>query len=324
MADELWFKRKKCTIYYFKGASLVAQMVKNLLQCRRPQFDPWVGKIPWRREWLPTPVFLPGEFHGDRSLVGYSSWGHKELDTTEWLTHTHTHTHRQFQKLSPQMAEAAFSIPRALASEDASWQDSVLFTLTELPEPKVFPQNLPSHTNVSKQQQWLHFMKWETEAPGGHACRRQTTAKWPSSVQTQGCSFRVCSWAPATLPLGDCSEGGKTSTKGAWRKALKQENGRLQTSRKSSKIRNHPQVFMTQYLFLSHWRSPAIWEVIFPLVLMLTRITEDIYAWLIPFFEYQEFQNQSISKLKSIKDLKIQNGWFLLMSISIKWVIITV
>ena len=93
MADELWFKRKECTIYYLKGASLVAQMVKNLLQCRRPQFDPWVGKIPWRREWLPTPVFLPGEFHGDRSLVGYSSWSHKELDTTEWLTHTHTHTY---------------------------------------------------------------------------------------------------------------------------------------------------------------------------------------------------------------------------------------
>ena len=40
-----------------------------------------------RREWQPTPVFLPGEFHGQRSLVGYSSWGHKELDTTEWLTH---------------------------------------------------------------------------------------------------------------------------------------------------------------------------------------------------------------------------------------------
>ena len=39
-------------------------MVKNLLQCRRPQFDPWVGEIPWRREQLPTPVFWPGEFHG--------------------------------------------------------------------------------------------------------------------------------------------------------------------------------------------------------------------------------------------------------------------
>ena len=40
-------------------------------------FDPWVGKIPWRREWLPTPVFLPGEFHGQRSLVGYSPWGRR-------------------------------------------------------------------------------------------------------------------------------------------------------------------------------------------------------------------------------------------------------
>ena len=49
-------------------------------------FHPWVGKIPWRREWLPTPVFLPGEFHGQRSLGGYSPWGHKELDTTEQLT----------------------------------------------------------------------------------------------------------------------------------------------------------------------------------------------------------------------------------------------
>ena len=52
-------------------------------QCRRHKrcgFDPWVRKIPWRREWLPTPVFLPGEFHGQRSLVGYSPWGHKELD----------------------------------------------------------------------------------------------------------------------------------------------------------------------------------------------------------------------------------------------------
>ena len=47
--------------------------------------DPWVGKIPWRRKWKPTSVFLPGKSHGQRSLVGYSPWGHKELDTTEWL-----------------------------------------------------------------------------------------------------------------------------------------------------------------------------------------------------------------------------------------------
>ena len=49
------------------------------------RFDPWVRKIPWRRKWHPTPVLLPGKFHGWRSLVGYSPWGHKESDTTEQL-----------------------------------------------------------------------------------------------------------------------------------------------------------------------------------------------------------------------------------------------
>ena len=48
-------------------------------------FDPWVGKILWRRAWQPTPVSLPGESHGQRSLVGYSPWGHKESDMTEAL-----------------------------------------------------------------------------------------------------------------------------------------------------------------------------------------------------------------------------------------------
>ena len=51
------------------------------LQCRRPGFDPWVGKIPWRRERLPTPASWPREFHGL-----HSPWGHKESDTTEWLS----------------------------------------------------------------------------------------------------------------------------------------------------------------------------------------------------------------------------------------------
>ena len=44
---------------------------------------PWVRKIPWRRKWQPTPVFLPGKSHGQRSLVGYSPWGRKESDMTE-------------------------------------------------------------------------------------------------------------------------------------------------------------------------------------------------------------------------------------------------
>ena len=58
-------------------------MVKNLsANARRPRFDPSVRKIPWRRKWQPTPVFLPGEFHEQRSLVGYSPWGRRELDKT--------------------------------------------------------------------------------------------------------------------------------------------------------------------------------------------------------------------------------------------------
>jgi len=49
---------------------------------RRCRFDPWVEKIPWRRKWQPTPVFLPGESHGQRSLAGYSPWDCKELGVT--------------------------------------------------------------------------------------------------------------------------------------------------------------------------------------------------------------------------------------------------
>ena len=72
----------------------VAQTVKRVyLLCRRPRFDPWVRKIPCRREWQPTPVFLPGKSHVQRNLVGYSPWCHKDLDTSEQLTHTHIHKH---------------------------------------------------------------------------------------------------------------------------------------------------------------------------------------------------------------------------------------
>ena len=70
-------------------ASLVAQMIVYL-QCRRSGFNPWVGKIPCRRAWQSTPVFLPGGSHRQRSLVGYSPWGSIELDMTE-TTHMHTH-----------------------------------------------------------------------------------------------------------------------------------------------------------------------------------------------------------------------------------------
>ena len=59
---------------------------ESACQCKRCNFDPWVGKIPWSREWQPAPVFLPWKLSGQRSLTGYSTWGCKELDTTEWLS----------------------------------------------------------------------------------------------------------------------------------------------------------------------------------------------------------------------------------------------
>ena len=74
--------------FFWPQASLVPQNEKNLpVMQENPVWS--LGKeVPWRREWLPTPVFLPAEFHGQRSLEGYSPWGHKESDTAKWLTLT--------------------------------------------------------------------------------------------------------------------------------------------------------------------------------------------------------------------------------------------
>ena len=71
-------------------SSVVAQTVKRLSTMQEIWVDPWVGKIPWRRKWQPTPLLLPGKSHGWRSLVGYSPWGCKELDATK---HTHAVSH---------------------------------------------------------------------------------------------------------------------------------------------------------------------------------------------------------------------------------------
>jgi len=70
---------------------------ESTCQCRRHKrhrFNSWVKKIPWSRKWQPAPVFLPGKFHGQRSLAGYSPWGCKESDTTE---HTCTRKHTRHQ-----------------------------------------------------------------------------------------------------------------------------------------------------------------------------------------------------------------------------------
>ena len=75
-------------------------MVKNLPSdagdVRDVGLIPELRRFPWRRKWQPTPVFLPGESHGQRKLAGYSPWVCKELDTTE---HKHTHTHNHYLKI---------------------------------------------------------------------------------------------------------------------------------------------------------------------------------------------------------------------------------
>ena len=74
-------------------SSQVGLVVKNQPvsagDIKRCRFNPWVGKIPWRRAWQPTPVFWPGEFHGQRSLACFRPWGHKESNMTEATEHTY-------------------------------------------------------------------------------------------------------------------------------------------------------------------------------------------------------------------------------------------
>ena len=70
----------------FPGGASGKNLTCQCWRCKRCGFNPWVRKILWRRAWQPTPVFLLGESHGQRSLVGYGPWGHKELDTTERLS----------------------------------------------------------------------------------------------------------------------------------------------------------------------------------------------------------------------------------------------
>ena len=65
------------------GGSEVKNLPANAGDTRDKGFDLWVGKLPQRRKWQPTPVFLPGKFQGERRLAGYRPWGLKESDTTE-------------------------------------------------------------------------------------------------------------------------------------------------------------------------------------------------------------------------------------------------
>ena len=79
----LFKKSTQMVLEGFPGGTSGKEPTCQCRRCKRCEFDPWVRKVPWRREWQPTMVFLPGESHGQKSLVGYSPWGCKESNITE-------------------------------------------------------------------------------------------------------------------------------------------------------------------------------------------------------------------------------------------------
>ena len=92
---------------------------------RRPGLDPWVRKIPWRRKWQSTSESQPEEFHGQSSLMGYSPLGHKESDTTEWLTLSFfSQKYKCFSISRCRMAFLAHRIAHAKAEMKRGWQGS--------------------------------------------------------------------------------------------------------------------------------------------------------------------------------------------------------
>ena len=93
----------------FPGGTSRKELVCQCRRHKKCRFDPWVKKIPWRRAWQPTPVFTSREFHEQRSLVGCSPYGHKEVDTTEATWHAHTHTYHSYSEKNP--PEICFQTP---------------------------------------------------------------------------------------------------------------------------------------------------------------------------------------------------------------------
>ena len=99
-------------------------------RARRHRFDPWVRKISWSGKWQPAPAFLPGKFHGQRSLADYNPWSHKELDTTE-----HTHTHAQAP--TPLLLGSTNGEAKRVIAGKEKWEVQVLLFLRSLHGPVV-------------------------------------------------------------------------------------------------------------------------------------------------------------------------------------------
>ena len=125
------------------GASLGLSGKEFTCQSRRGGFHPCVRKIPWRRAWQPTPVFLPGESHGQRSLVGCSPWGRKELDTTWPLNNKRDGGEKGVSAVPPGQGTAGTPFCRAGQNAQQNWPPwNRLFCQSPLIPPAGWERNI--------------------------------------------------------------------------------------------------------------------------------------------------------------------------------------
>ena len=99
------------------GILFSAKIKWVLSSCKRHRkhaFDLWVRKIPCKRKWQPTSVFLPGESHGQRSLAGYSPWGHKQSDRTEMTEHTQKQMSYQIMKRNREILNTCYQVKKSV------------------------------------------------------------------------------------------------------------------------------------------------------------------------------------------------------------------
>ena len=179
-------------------------------QCRRHKrcgFDPWVRKIPWKRKWQPTPVFLPKEFCGQRILVGYSLQGRKESDTTKWLTHSHRHTRMHTNRhlkiwlrpdnLLPRW-HTLVAVGRSPQFFACSWQDALGYIWGKyLHSGWLLLTEWVSQETANKRKLQC-FMTWapRLSSPPFIPLVR---SKSLSAAHTRGRKIRLCSWKGGIL-----------------------------------------------------------------------------------------------------------------------------
>ena len=147
----------------FPGGTSGKEPIYQCRRCKRCRFNPWVGKMPWRRAQQPTPASLPGESHGQRSQVGYSPQGHTESDTTEATKHVHANN---------QFLTTANSWP-------PPWQkDSDLQVYSHLAHQ---PQIRPSHSQLHALSDTMQSSE-AIPVPCCHNCYKNVQYQWLPST----------------------------------------------------------------------------------------------------------------------------------------------